>query len=154
MIGLPQNLNKLYAAIMLEVQGTFFYITQPLQYKWTDRVKGEIYRPFVVLPKITAAVAENVYVFSDNTPKKVVVTIKSHEKNRNGNVSLALPKGGKATPELADFSIDEKNQEQQVVFMVTPSATASEVEMKVLINNVPAKEVIFIEYDHIKIQTV
>ncbi|KJS06365.1 MAG: hypothetical protein VR77_04995 [Flavobacteriales bacterium BRH_c54] len=154
MIGLPQNLNKLYAAIMLEVQGTFFYITQPLQYKWTDRVKGEIYRPFVVLPKITAAVAENVYVFSDNTPKKVVVTIKSHEKNRNGNVSLALPKGWKATPELADFSIDEKNQEQQVVFMVTPSATASEVEMKVLINNVPAKEVIFIEYDHIKIQTV
>lgn len=154
MIGLPQNLNKLYAAIMLEVQGTFFYITQPLQYKWTDRVKGEIYRPFVVLPKITAAVAENVYVFSDNTPKKVVVTIKSHEKNRNGNVSLALPKGWKATPELADFSIDEKNQEQQVVFMVTPSATASEVEMKVLINNVPAKEVIFIEYDHINIQTV
>lgn len=154
MIGLPQNLNKLYAAIMLEVEGTFFYLTQPLQYKWTDRVKGEIYRPFIVLPKITAAVAENVYVFSDNTPKKVVVTIKSHEKNSNGNVSLALPKGWKATPELADFSIDEKNQEQQVVFMVTPSATASEVEMKVLINNVPAKEVIFIEYDHIKIQTV
>lgn len=154
MIGLPQNLNKLYVAIMLEVEGTFFYITQPLQYKWTDRVKGEIYRPFIVLPKITAAVAENVYVFSDNTPKKVVVTIKSHEKNSNGNVSLALPKGWKATPELADFSIDEKNQEQQVVFMVTPSATASEVEMKVLINNVPAKEVIFIEYDHIKIQTV
>ena len=154
MIGLPQNLNKLYVAIMLEVEGTFFYITQPLQYKWTDRVKGEIYRPFIVLPKITAAVAENVYVFSDNTPKKVVVTIKSHEKNSNGNVTLALPKGWKATPELADFSIDEKNQEQQVVFMVTPSATASEVEMKVLINNVPTKEVIFIEYDHINIQTV
>lgn len=154
MIGLPQNLNKLYAAIMLEVEGKFFYITQPLQYKWTDRVKGEIYRPFIVLPKITAAVAENVYVFSANIPKKVVVTIKSHKKNRNGNVSLALPKGWKATPELADFSIDEKNQEQQVVFMVTPSATASEVEMKVLINNVPAKEVIFIEYDHINIQTV
>ncbi|HEY9081989.1 MAG TPA: PIG-L family deacetylase [Vicingaceae bacterium] len=154
MIGLPQNLNKLYAAIMLEVEGKFFYITQPLQYKWTDRVKGEIYRPFIVLPKITAAVAENVYVFSANTPKKVVVTIKSHEKNSNGNVSLALPKGWKASPELADFSIDEKNQEQQVVFMVTPSTTASEVEMKVLINNVPAKEAIFIEYDHIKIQTV
>src|SRR5690606_29282108 len=46
MIGLPQNRNKLYAAIMLEVEGTFFYLTQPLQYKWTDRVKGEIYRPF------------------------------------------------------------------------------------------------------------
>lgn len=154
MIGLPQNLNKLYAAIMLEVEGTFFYITQPLQYKWTDRVKGEIYRPFIVLPKITAAVAENVYVFSANTPKKVVVTVKSHEKNNNGNVSLALPKGWKASPEVADFSIDEKNQEQQLVFMVTPSATASEVEMKVLINNVPAKEAIFIEYDHINIQTV
>lgn len=154
MTGLPQNLNKLYAAIMLEVEGIFFYTTQPLQYKWTDRVKGEIYRPFIVLPKITAAVAENVYVFSANTPKKVVVTVKSHEKNSNGNVNLALPKGWKASPELADFSIVEKNQEQQLVFMVTPSATASEVEMKVLINNVPAKEAIFIEYDHIKIQTV
>lgn len=154
MIGLPQNLNKLYAAIMLEVEGTFFYITQPLQYKWTDRVKGEIYRPFVVLPKITAAVTENVYVFSTNTPKKVVVTVKSHEKNSNGNVSLALPKGWKVSPEVTEFSITEKNQEQQLAFMITPSTTASEVEMKVLINDIPAKEAIFIEYDHIKIQTV
>lgn len=154
MIGLPQNRNKLYAAIMLEVEGTFFYLTQPLQYKWTDRVKGEIYRPFVVLPKITAAVAENVYVFSANTPKKVVVTVKSHEKNSNGNVSLALPKGWKVSPEVAEFSIAEKNQEQQITFMVTPSATASEVEMKVVINKSPAKEAIFIEYDHINIQTV
>jgi LmbE family N-acetylglucosaminyl deacetylase len=154
MIGTPINRNNNYAAIMLEVEGTFFYLTQPLQYKWTDRVKGEIYRPFVVLPKITAAVPENVYVFSNNEAKKVVVTIKAHQNDSKGTVSLALPKGWKASPEVAEFSIAEKNQEQQIVFMVTPSTAASEVDMKVLINNTPAKEAIFIEYDHIKIQTV
>lgn len=154
MIGAPINRISSYAAIMLEVEGTFFYITQTLQYKWTDRVKGEIYRPFVVLPKITAAVPENVYVFSNNEAKKVVVTIKAHQNDSKGTVSLALPKGWKLSPEVAEFSIAEKNQEQQVAFMVTPSTVASEVDMKVLINNTPAKEAIFIEYDHIKIQTV
>ncbi|MCW8897343.1 MAG: PIG-L family deacetylase [Flavobacteriales bacterium] len=154
MIGAPINRNNNYAAIMLEVEGTFFYLTQPLQYKWTDRVKGEIYRPFVVLPKITAAVPENVYVFSNNETKKVVVTIKAHQNDGKGTVSLALPKGWKHSPEVAEFSIAEKNQEQQIAFMVTPSTEASEVDMKVLINNTPAKEAIFIEYDHIKIQTV
>ncbi len=154
MIGAPINRNNNYAAIMLEVEGTFFYLTQPLQYKWTDRVKGEIYRPFVVLPKITAAVPENVYVFSNNEAKKVVVTIKAHQNDSKGTVSLALPKGWKFSPKIAEFSIAEKNQEQQIAFMVTPSTEASEVDMKVLINNTPAKEAVFIEYDHIKIQTV
>lgn len=154
MVGLPENMHNLYAAISLNVEGTSIYFALPLQFKWTDRVKGEIYRPFVVLPKSTASVAENVYVFAANTPKKIVVTVKSHQNNNEGTVSLALPKGWKVSPEVAEFSIAEKNQEQQLVFMVTPSSTASEVEMKILINDAPAKEAIFIEYDHIKIQTV
>jgi hypothetical protein len=156
LVGTPVNNYAVYCFMMFEIEGQHFYLGKPLQYKWTDRVKGEIYRPLVVLPTVTANLAENVYVFSSNQPKQVKITLKAHENNQQGIVSLKLPNGWKANPAQLPYELITKNQEQQVVFEITPSDVGNVGEIAVELNNVDevAKSLKVIDYDHIQIQTL
>lgn len=156
LIGTPVNNHAVYCFMMFEIEGQHFYLGKPLQYKWTDRVKGEIYRPLVVLPSVTANLAENVHVFSSKESKQVKITLKAHENNQQGVVSLKLPNGWKSNPTQQTYELTTKNQEQQVVFEITPSAVGNVGEIMVELNNTNevAKSLKIIEYDHIQIQTL
>jgi len=155
-IGTPGNNNSMFCFLMFEIEGQYFYLSNYLQYKWTDKVKGEIYRPVVVLPSVTANIAGNVFVFSSNQPKQVKVTLKAHENNQKGNVSLILPNGWSSSPTEIPYELTAKNQEQHVFFTVTPSQKIAEGEIKVELNksNAIAKSLTVIEYDHITTQTL
>ena len=156
LVGTPINNHAVYCFMMFEIEGQHFYLGKPLQYKWTDRVKGEIYRPLVVLPTVTANLAEQVYVFSSNQPKQIKITLKAHENNQHGVVSLKLPNGWKANPAQLPYELTTKNQEQQVVFEITPSDVGNVGEIAVELNNANevAKSLKIIDYDHIQIQTL
>ncbi|PKP51097.1 MAG: LmbE family protein [Bacteroidetes bacterium HGW-Bacteroidetes-12] len=155
-IGTPGNNYSMFCFLMFEIEGQYFYLSNPLQYKWTDRVKGEIYRPVVVLPSVTANIAENVYVFSSNTAKEVKINLIAHQANQNGVISLQLPKGWDVTPKKIAYTLTEKNQEQQIVFSVTPSQNEMVGEILVQLNETQntAKNLTVIDYDHITIQTL
>lgn len=156
LIGSPGSSYAMSVFLVFEIEGHHFYLSRPLQFKWTDRVKGEIYRPLVVLPTVTANLAENVYVFSSNQPKQVKITLKAHENNQQGVVSLKLPNGWKANPDQLPYELTTKNQEHQVVFEITPSDVGNVSEIAVALNNADevAKSLKIIDYEHIQIQTL
>lgn len=156
LIGSPGSNYTTTCILMLEIEGHYFYLSTPLQYKWTDRVKGEIYRPVVILPDVTATISENVYVFSSNEPKEIKVILKGHKANQNGTLSLALPSGWAATPNEIPYVLKEKNEEQQLVFKVTPSKTETTGEVAVQFKETStiAKSLTVIDYDHITTQTL
>jgi len=149
-IGRPQNSSAFPVYITLKINDTYFPVFSQINYKWTDRVKGEIYRPFFYAPPITATIADPVYVFSDSEPKEVRVTVKGHQANTKGNIVLKLPDGWTSAPTSIAYNFKNKNEEQVAVFSVTPSPNEStgtlEIEGK--------KSLISIEYDHIPIQTL
>jgi LmbE family N-acetylglucosaminyl deacetylase len=155
-IGVPQNSPSITTSFTFKINDHYFYLIRPVVYKHTDRVKGEIYRPFVVLPKATANLDDKVYIFSNNNSKKVKVTIKGHAENLKGNVTLKMPKGWKSEPTLINYSFSKKGEEQIVEFNITPSSNESVGNISVVLNNEKqtAKSLITIEYDHIQTQTL
>ena len=156
LIGIPQNRTELGVFFLLKINDILFPISRRIVYKHTDRVKGEIYRPFVVLPKVTANISDNVYIFSDSKSKEIRVTLKAHKENEAGNVSLNLPHGWKSEPNSIQYNLVKKNEEKIVVFNVTPSSNESVGDIKVILNDTKktAKSLVTIEYDHIQTQTL
>jgi len=150
MIGNPQNRSTFPVYFTLKINETYFPMFRKITYKWTDRVKGEIYRPFFFTPKVTANIADPVYVFANSSAKAIKVTVKGHQANINGNITLNLPEGWKSTPTSIDYNFKNKNEEKVLVFNVTPS----ENESTGTISIANTKSLISIEYDHIQTQTL
>jgi hypothetical protein len=50
MVGMPENQAAINFTANFQVQGESLVITIPVRYKWTDPVKGELYRPVEIVP--------------------------------------------------------------------------------------------------------
>ena len=100
--------------------------TVPVLYKSTDPVEGEKYRPLTVVPPVMVNVGGRAYVFADNQPKTIPVTLRAGKAGVRGSVALTLPAGWKAEPVSMAFELAAKDAEQTVQFRVQPGAGAAE----------------------------
>jgi LmbE family N-acetylglucosaminyl deacetylase len=107
-----------YAALDLEV---------PVQYKHTDPVLGELYQPLAVVPPVMVNIpAARAYVFSDQQPKPVPVTLRAGQAGVKGQLALQVPSGWQAEPATVAFDLKNKDDEQTVNFTLRPLAGAAE----------------------------
>ncbi|MDP2981925.1 MAG: PIG-L family deacetylase [Candidatus Latescibacter sp.] len=120
MIGLAENPPSIRILVTVSCGGLFLEYPAPLIFRWTDRVDGELYRPFEIRPPATCNFNENVCVFGNNSSKKITVGIKSHASNISGLLRLSGTDSWKVEPKTIPFSIAEKNGEQQVTFTLSP----------------------------------
>ena len=157
LIGLPEKPSDLKAEFTFTIDNQPITFTVPINFKYTDEVRGELYRSFEIRPEVTANIADKVYVFADNQPKEVEVTLKSAKSGVSGSVMLDLPSGWKSNPSSIDFSLSNKYQEQKIVFKVTPSDKNSEGSMKAIAktaNGTFDRGILTVAYDHIPPQTL
>ncbi len=157
LIGLPEKPSDLKAEFTFTIDNQALTFTVPVNFKYTDEVRGELYRTFEIRPEVTANIADKVYVFADNQAKEVEVTLKSAKAGVSGNVILELPTGWKSSPSSIDFNLANKYQEQKVVFKVTPSDKNSEGIIKAIAktaNGTFDRGILTVAYDHIPPQTL
>lgn len=157
LIGLAENPAALQATFMMEIDGKPFQFETDLVFKRSDRVKGEIYRPFVITPPVMANIKESVLIFPDNEPKTVSVVVTSGRSNVKGRVSLNLPRGWKSSPAYVEYDLQRKNQELSATFSVLPPAKSEEafVGVQATYNGQTYDRGLkLIEYDHIPVQTI
>ena len=157
LIGLPEKPADLQAEFSLTIENQPFIFSTPVIYKYTDEIRGELYRTFEIRPEISANISDKVYVFADNQAKEVEITLKSAKANVSGSVSLALPSGWKSVPANIDFSLPNKYQEQKISFKVTPSLKDSEGQISVMAktaNGTFNRGILTVAYDHIPPQTL
>ena len=112
-IGKPQNDPAVTAAFKLKIGEESFVVTKPLIYKWTDHVKGELWRPVEVVPPLSVEMIEKVLMFSDDQPRDVNVRVKSSSgKGMKGTLKLQLPPDWHSEPLSTDFELKrgEKNE--------------------------------------------
>jgi LmbE family N-acetylglucosaminyl deacetylase len=69
LIGNPQSPPAYEAEFDLVVEGQEMTLTLPLQYKYTDAVKGELYEPLTILPHYTARLSPALLLFTDKETK-------------------------------------------------------------------------------------
>ncbi|SFQ03058.1 PIG-L family deacetylase [Hymenobacter arizonensis] len=126
LIGMPENESNASVLASMEVEGQQYSLYVPVLYKHTDPVLGELYQPLAVVPPVMVNLPPaRSYVFADNKPKTVPVTLRAGRAGVSGNLALALPAGWKSEPATVPFTLANKDQELTVDFQVQPSATAA-----------------------------
>ncbi|GGG36712.1 PIG-L family deacetylase [Hymenobacter glacieicola] len=159
-VGAAENSAVASATFFLSTNGTNVeLLTVPVQYKSTDPVEGEKYRPLVVVPPVAVNIGGRAYVFADNQPKTIPVTLRAGKAGVKGSVALTLPQGWKSEPASFPFDLASKDAEQTVQFRVQPGVGAAEgrAELRAVatVDGQPySRGYQAIEYNHIPTQVL
>lgn len=157
LIGSPENQPAVTFDFTFTLLGEQLVIHSPLIYKWTDPVKGELMRPFEIVPPVFVNLNKPVYLFSDQSQKEVTVILKSSKDNCSGKVELKLPADWKSEPSSFQFEIKKRGEEQHFTFNVLPSkeeSTTTIEAMATIDDKVFDHSLKIIQYDHIPVQTL
>lgn len=158
LIGKPENDPAVVLDFQFEINGELINLAAPLIYTWTDPVKGELVRPFEIVPAMSLNLSESVIVFSNASAKPISVRVKSNSNNAlNAVLSLELPLGWRSEPSSQSFELAKRDDEKSISFLIYPSdeEVTSTVKAKAKMGNtVFDKSMQLISYDHIPIQTL
>jgi len=156
LIGTPKNISKSTITFFIEIDGVEFPIERELTYKNTDPVKGEVYRPFEILPPATVTPSEKIYVFSESKPRTVSFTIKANTANIAGKLSLRVPEGWTAVLKDENFKLENKGDESviEATIVTATNSNGKIVASLVIDGKTYSKSITRIEYDHIPYQFI
>ncbi|HTJ50492.1 MAG TPA: PIG-L family deacetylase [Cyclobacteriaceae bacterium] len=158
LIGKPENDPAISVNFTLKVAGEQLILSTPLVFKENDPVKGELTRPFEIVPPVFVNLTDAVIIFNDGISRDVKVIVKSSSDNGvKGNLTLQLPEGWHAEPASIPFELTKKGEEQTKVFRVTPSVkemTATLTAQASIDGKYFNRAVQTISYDHIPTQTI
>lgn len=157
LIGKPENDPAIQIAAKVVVAGQPLFLTVPLVYKWTDPVKGELMRPFEVVPPVFVNFTKSVVVFNDQSAQSITILIKSGSADVKGTLKLDLPAGWVSEPKTIAFELKGINTEKTISFNVVPGKedldstikAVAEIEGKSYSTSLKQ-----IHYDHIPVQTL
>lgn len=156
LIGLPENPPAIIVWATLKEGNDILKIQTPLDYKWTDRVKGEEYRPFEIRPPVVTSIQNKLEIFSEDAPKEIKVRLKSNTNKVTGVLKLNGNSDWKVSPSEIPFSFDKKNSEQTFTFSITPPnfKNVANLTAYILIDGKKYnKDMVEIYYDHIGYNT-
>lgn len=157
LIGRPENAAALNVVFHINVNGIDLAVERGVSYKSTDPVKGEVYRPFEILPPATVNISDEVIVFSDNQPKNISLTVKANESDVKGKLEIAVPTGWKIDIEQAGFELKNKGDEKIIQATIKPISNSQDgLLLPSLSINDQAyrKSIQRIDYDHIPSQFI
>jgi LmbE family N-acetylglucosaminyl deacetylase len=81
LIGKAWNDPPFEASFMVNIDGEDFTFKRPVQYKFVDPVKGELFEPIPVLPKIELNYTEDNFISLNGAPVKAMMHLKSNINN-------------------------------------------------------------------------
>ena len=82
------------------IEGKEFKFTKPIRYKHTDPVKGELYQPLTILPKVEINYNADVFLAINNKPVEIGTHVKSN---------LSKPSIITVTKKMSDKIMDNNN---------------------------------------------
>lgn len=126
--GRPFDDPLLTARVTLSVGGEELALSRPVQYRFADRVRGEIRRDIDVVPDLTVGLDSNLLVVPSGgaaQPQRLVVRASSSSRDSlSGTLRLRLPAGWTATPAEVPFTLAPGHSTTSV-FVAMPSARRS-----------------------------
>ena len=107
LIGKPDIISSYTAQFVVTIEGEDFTIKRPVQYKYTDPVKGEQYQPLVIMPKVVVSVNPSIVLSNVKPVADQLVTVRyaSHFAGEDVPATLSFL-NGKATDVFVKKPID------------------------------------------------
>ncbi|APY09459.1 LmbE family protein [Winogradskyella sp. J14-2] len=156
-IGKPETPRAAFVDFNLNIEGTPITITKPVVYRYSQPDKGELYRPFEVIPEVSASISDKVFIFENDQQKEIEVIVKAGRDAIEGYVQMAYPNDWNVYPQKQKIEIVNKGDVQKVVFTVIPPKNQSEGLITPMVNSngdYYTDELVEIDYSHIPYQTV
>jgi LmbE family N-acetylglucosaminyl deacetylase len=158
LIGLADSPPLLEASFRVQVDSQDIVIKRPVLYRYVDRVRGELTRPFNVVPPVALRVSEKAVMFPNAEAKSIEVQIKANKPRSSGTVSIQAPAGWHVEPESRQFSLSQIGEETALRYTVTPPAQSTRGELQAQATMADGKKVgvsmDVIDYTHIPAQIV
>jgi hypothetical protein len=157
LVGRPENAPPLVARFVVSVAGASIPFESPVVFRRTDPVKGEIYRPFEVVPPVTANFDDKVYAFGSDAAKTVRVTLVAGGPKVSGSLRLVAPAGFRVSPAEIPFELAAKGEEKAVSFTLTPPhglASGTLAARTTVAGKTDSRSVVRVDYAHIPLQTL
>jgi len=155
-IGSARQPPALEVALDLMIAGGPVHVTLPVVHAWTDPVRGELTRPFVVVPPATVTPVRDA-VLAPGKPAPLVVRVRAGRDALAGRVELELPSGWTAKPAGHDVALAKTGDETTLRFDVTPGAGAAAGEARPVVRvggTAWSLREDTIDYAHIPLQVV
>lgn len=157
LIGTAFGPEPVNVSLDFTLSGHEFTITRPLRYKYRDRVQGEVFDPFVVLPALTLSNSEAVMVFNDQKPKSLNIILTAHRDAQKGTLSLQHPEKWRVSPKFIDFEIPKAGSQINLSFDIYPpkeTQTGQLIPLAQIGDQYYSKSLLEIQYPHIPKITV
>ncbi|EDP70504.1 hypothetical protein FBALC1_07093 [Flavobacteriales bacterium ALC-1] len=157
LIGLPETPRVVFVDFNLNIEGTPITITKPVVYRYSKPDKGELYRPFEIIPEVSASISDKVFIFENDQQKEIEIIVKAGRDAIEGYVQMAYPNDWSVYPQKQKVEIANKGDVQKIVFTVIPPKGKSEGLITPMVNingEFYTDELIEIDYEHIPFQTV
>lgn len=129
--GYPENPNRPQVSFELNINGSLIGFDQPIQYKYTDPVRGEIYNPVVILPQLTAKSSSPLALTQNAKAVNVNLLFKKNEQNptQSFNIQAIGAKGWEITPSSFDLQFDPGVSDLSKEITIKPlDATVSSID--------------------------
>jgi LmbE family N-acetylglucosaminyl deacetylase len=157
LIGLPETprVHKINFNVLID--NVPFTFTKAIIQRFSKPDKGELYRPFEIIPEASAKITEKVIIFNNDKAHEITVVVKSGKDNLEGSVEVCHPNDWEIHPKTQKVSIAHKGEEQILVFTIIPPKNSSEGYIGPIVHigdKNYSKELIEIDYEHIPFQTV
>ncbi|MDB9781499.1 PIG-L family deacetylase [Winogradskyella sp.] len=157
LVGLPETPRAVFVDFNLNIEGTPIIITKPVIYRYSKPDKGELYRPFEIIPEVSVRISDKVFIFDNDQQKEIEVTVKAGRDAIEGFIKMAYPDDWSVYPQKQMIAIANKGDIQKVVFTIVPPKNKSEGLITPMVNlngYFYTDELIEIDYAHIPFQTV
>ncbi len=157
LIGKPETPRYYNVSFQLLIDKTPITLTKPLIQRLAKPDKGEVYRPFEIVPEASVKLKDKVLIFKDDTARNIQVTVSAHKANIKGVLKIESPEGWMLSPKTQTIAIKSKGDTQNFTFKVTPPKTQSEGVLRPVVElngKRFSKTLTAIDYDHIPLQTV
>jgi LmbE family N-acetylglucosaminyl deacetylase len=155
-IGTPRQPPALEATVDVAIAGRVVRVTLPVIHAWTDPVRGELTRPFVVVPPATVTPVRDA-VMAPGKSAPLVLRVRAGRDALAARVELELPSGWTAKPAGHDVALAKTGDETTVRFDVTPGPGAAAGEARPVVRaggTAWSLREDTIDYGHIPLQVV
>ena len=96
-IGIPDVIRQVKVTFNIKINEVTIPFDRFVIYKYTDDVKGEIYKPLDIVPKVTTSIQDKAAIFKDNAAKTITVKVKA------GDVLVLRYEGPKGGPGMREM---------------------------------------------------
>ncbi len=151
LIGKAENDPSFEAIFTVVIEGETFTLKRPVQYKFVDPAKGELYQPLAVLPRAEVDFVKENLVSINGAPINVAVNLKNNLKEKDLETSLSQLKNFKSAGTASLSQLTEAGNNPLVVYtpFVKNGHLKEELNLVSKSNQLYSGSTKIIAYDHI-----